>query len=53
MSVATLIDENKQKISKWALTAGLVMLTPIAAWLLCMAIGGCKALVGCACNYFL
>ena len=48
MSVVALIDENKRTLSKWVLTAGIVMLTPIAAWLICMAVGGCTALINCA-----
>ncbi len=51
MSVAASIDENKRTLSKWVLTAGIVMLTPIAAWLFCMAVGGCTALIGCAYSY--
>ena len=47
---ATVESEERTFLPKLFLAVGAVVLTPIALWLFCMGIGGCKALLGFLCH---
>lgn len=46
MTVEELISEKKETLWKLFLGLGILAVAPFAAWLFCVAIGGCKALFG-------